>query len=89
MNKLLLRFFHLFFIFSISVFAGQISLVAQVVCNDLVNVTLDLNCSAEVLPDMILEGGHPSDNMTHDVELYFDRNLRQLVPGSPFLEDFI
>ena len=55
------NFFHVrgwLMAFAIIILTGlQVSAQCTLVCNNLVQVSLDNDCSSEVLPDMVLEGG--------------------------------
>ncbi len=68
--------------FSITVneFANPISTLA---CNNLVNISLDVNCEALITPDMVLEGGPYGcyDNYTVTIKDLLDNEFGNMVTG--------
>lgn len=55
---------------------------SSLACNDLVNITLDGDCSATVLPDDVLEGTYPDYGIFDVVILDRSRNIGNVVTGA-------
>jgi Dockerin type I domain/Secretion system C-terminal sorting domain len=53
----------------IFVFSSQSLGQNQIACNDLVQVSLDDECRAVIRPDMVIEGGPATVNLTHRVKV--------------------
>ena len=53
-------------------------------CNDLIQVSLDPSCQAEIQPDDVLEGylNNPACQGQYEVQVYLNGNL---IPTSPFV----
>ncbi len=60
--------------------------VPNLACNDLVQVSLDSTCSAQITPDIILEGDVTTCNNVFKIELFVhELKNENLIPESPYV----